>query len=123
MTMIRWAVGMVLVAGVGCGDAVSSSGTSGGVDSGTSGGGSNLCNDACAAQARANCSAFQMGTCVSGCQGQLSAFPQCSAQIEVAARCAAGATYTCNSGNRPTTMMCLSEGVMAFRCTQGDAGP
>lgn len=123
MRMIQWAVGMVLVAGLGCGDAVNTSGTSGGIDSGTGGGGGDVCNDACAAQARANCSAFQMGTCVSSCQAQLSGFPQCRAQIEAAGRCAAGATYTCNSSNRPTTMSCLSEGIMAFQCTQGDAGP
>lgn len=123
---MRWALAMALGCVVGCGDAVSTSGNSGTTaDSGAAGTGGtsgNACNDVCAAQARAGCSAFQMGTCVSNCQAQLSAAPQCASVINAAIQCAAGATYTCNSSNRPTTMSCIAEGIMALQCATPDGG-
>lgn len=125
--MIRWSLLVALAAVVGCGTPVNNSGTGGTVsDSGTGGGGGNTCNDSCAAQARANCSAFQMGPCVSSCQAQYNAAPSCAALLDAAVRCAASATYTCSAmSNRPTTTSCVAEGLMALQCVQNasaDAG-
>lgn len=120
--MIRWSLVAAVVAVVGCGTPVNNSGTGGTVSDSGTGGGGNLCNDLCAAQARPNCSAFQMGTCVSNCQAQYTAAPSCAALLDAAARCAAGATYTCNMSNRPTTMSCLAEGLMSLQCVSNAMG-
>lgn len=122
---MRWVFVVTTLALAGCGTPVNNSGTSTAVDSGGTGGGANLCNDSCAAQARAGCSGFQMGPCVSSCQAQYNAAPSCASLLDAAARCAAGATFTCSMSNRPTTMSCLAEGLMALQCVSNataDAG-
>lgn len=117
-TRWTWAVGVAAL--TGCGTPIN---TTGGFDSGSTAGG-NQCNEACAAQARANCSAFQMGTCVSGCQSSLTMFPQCSAPIGAVSRCLASATFTCSSTtNRPATASCQAETAAFVRCVSPDAGP
>lgn len=125
--MIRWALAMGVAAVVGCGDPTNTTGTlvmtdGGATDSGGNGG--NACNDSCAAQARASCSAFQMGMCVSTCQAQYAAYPSCAAQLDAAMRCSAGATYTCSAtSNRPLLMSsCIAELVAALQCAAPDAG-
>lgn len=119
MTM-RWAVAFGMAALAGCGTAVNNTGN---FDSGGAAGG-NTCNEACAAQARANCSAFQMGTCVSGCQSSQSMFPQCASQIGAVSRCLTSATFTCSpASNRPATMSCQSETAAFVQCVSADAGP
>lgn len=85
-------------------------------------GSGDLCSTACGAQARANCSAFNMGSCVSSCNAALTTAPQCMSAFSAAARCATTATYTCNSSNRPTTMMCVAEGVAVLQCAMGSDG-
>ncbi|MDB4929544.1 MAG: hypothetical protein JWM10_2028 [Myxococcaceae bacterium] len=122
MTM-RWALAIGMMALAGCGTATNNAGTSGDPDSGVATG-SNACNEACAAQARANCSAFQMGDCVSTCQAAATSIPQCSAQFSAATNCYGTATYTCSStSNRPTTTSCQAESVAAVQCATADAGP
>ncbi len=123
MTM-RWSVAFGMMALMGCGTAVNNTGMSGELDSGVTGGGGNTCNEACAAQGRANCSAFQMGNCVSGCQSSLTMFPQCASAINAVSRCLASATYTCSSpANTPTTMGCRTETAAFVQCVTADAGP
>ncbi len=123
MTM-RWSLALGMMALVGCGNAVNNTGMSGELDSGVTGGGGNTCNEACAAQARANCSAFQMGTCVSGCQSSLTMFPQCATVINAVSRCLTSATFTCSSAsNRPATTSCQTETAAFVQCVSGDAGP
>jgi len=118
----RWGLGLVLVAAMGCGDAVSSSGNAS-VDGGPTGGGAEGCNNTCAAQARANCSAFQMGSCVSECQRLVGSAPTCRTQIDALFRCGESAPFTCDSDNEPTTMSCSGEALAVFQCSAPDAGP
>ena len=123
---MRGALAMALGCVMGCGDAVSTSGNSGTTaDSGAAGTGGtsgNACNDVCAAQARAGCSAFQMGTCVSECQSLLAQSPQCAGVFATLAQCAMGATFTCDSDNTPTTTTCRDQTLGAIGCVQRDAG-
>lgn len=122
MTM-RWALAIGMAALAGCGTATNNGGVSADADSGAVSGG-NTCNEACAAQARANCPAFQMGSCVSGCQAGLTMFPQCTAQIGAVTRCLTSATYTCSmASNNPTTSSCQAETVAYVQCVSADAGP
>jgi hypothetical protein len=121
MTM-RWALAIGMMALAGCGTATNNAGVSVDTDSGTAAGG-NSCNEACAAQARANCTGFQMGECVSTCQAGPTMYPQCSVQLGAATRCFGTATYTCSSStNRPTTTSCQAESIAAVQCLTADAG-
>lgn len=86
------------------------------------GSGGDLCATACGAQARAGCSAFNMASCMSSCSSALMMAPQCMSVFNTAVRCAASATYTCNSANRPTTMMCVAEGVAVLACASPSDG-
>jgi hypothetical protein len=122
MTM-RWALAMGMTAIVGCGTATNNAGTTD-QDSGAVATGGNTCNTACSAQARANCSAFSMGNCVSACEAGPTTFPQCTVQITAATRCLSTATYTCSStSNRPTTTSCQAESAAFVQCASADAGP
>jgi len=111
-----------MVALAGCGTPVNTGGLSSDVDSGVTGGGG-TCNEACAAQARAGCSMFQMGDCVSGCQTGMTMFPQCASAVGAVTRCLAAATFTCTGSNTPTTMECRAETTAYLRCVTADAGP
>lgn len=120
--LIRWSLVVAVAAVVGCGTPVNNSGTGGTVGDGGTGGGGNLCNDLCAAQARPNCSAFQMGACVSNCQSQYTAAPSCAAQLDALARCGVSAPFTCGASNNPTSMSCLAEGRAAQQCVLNALG-
>lgn len=121
----RWTMVLGVTALVGCGTPVNNSGMSSDLDSGAAtGGGGNACNEACAAQARANCSVFQMGNCVSGCQSGRAMFPQCASSVDALSRCIASATFTCSSStNTPMTTGCRAETTAYVQCVAGDAGP
>ena len=124
--LTRWTLVLGMATVVGCGTPINSTGTlntTGATDSGAAVSGGNACNDTCAAQARVGCSGFQMGSCVSTCQSQFALYPGCAAQLDVAVRCSAAATYTCSpTTNRPTTSSCIAELVTALRCVTPDAG-
>lgn len=122
MTM-RWTLAIGVMALAGCGTATNNGGVSGDPDSGAVVSGGNSCNEACAAQARASCTGFQMGECVSTCQAAATMYPQCSVQLSAATRCYGTATYTCSSStSRPTTTSCQAESIAAVQCLTADAG-
>lgn len=120
----RFGVAAFVVAALAACGSASNNGGNGSLDFGdgapqgdAAGGG---CSALCARQAAAGCSAYDMGTCMSQC-AMLTANPMCAAQGAAALQCAVGATYTCGSTGRPTTMMCLAEVITALNCGQDGA--
>lgn len=93
-------------------------------DAGNNSSGANTCETICAAQARAGCSNFSMGTCVSECARDLARAPGCEAAFAAAVTCIRGATFTCDRDGDPTLTTCLAESVQALACVRAmtDAG-
>lgn len=119
------ALSMLLL--VGCGTPVNS-GLGGGPlplgDAGNTRSGANPCETICTAQARAGCTNFSMGTCVSSCARDLARVPGCVAAFEAAVACIRGATFTCDRDGDPTLMTCVAESAPFLAClrAQRDAG-
>ncbi|MFO0625139.1 MAG: hypothetical protein U0325_05930 [Polyangiales bacterium] len=126
MTRPPTALGLSMLLALGCGTPVNS-GLGGGAlpigDAGTAGGG-NPCEVVCANQARAGCSNFSMGTCVSRCNRDLARIPGCEALVDVALTCIRGATFTCDRDGDPTLTTCIAESVQVLACVRArtDAG-
>lgn len=115
-----------LVALLGCGTPVNSG--LGGADAAADGGdtrGATGCSASCAAQARAGCSGFSMGACVSRCEMGFAALTACGAQLDAVSRCTLTATYTCTPDGMTTSTSCVDESVALTACAQGrpDGGP
>ena len=126
MTQFRVPVLAFTLVMVGCGTPTNS-GLGGGalpIDDGGASTGGSTCNTVCGAQARAGCTSFSMGSCVSSCQAQLSAAPGCASTLASAARCADTATFTCDADGTPDTTMCTAEAIAYLGCVTAarDAG-
>ncbi|MEZ4389462.1 MAG: hypothetical protein R3A48_00090 [Polyangiales bacterium] len=125
MTLLRGPVLALTLAAAGCGTPTNS-GLGGGalpIDDGGATGGSS-CSTFCGAQARAGCTNFSMGSCVSTCQAQLGGLSSCAPAFEAAARCASTATFTCDADGTPDTDMCAAEALAFLTCVRAlrDAG-
>jgi hypothetical protein len=126
MMKLRAPLALSAILLLGCGTPVNSGLGGAPLPVGDAGSGSsaNSCETVCTAQARAGCSNFSMGTCVSECARDLAQVPGCVAAFDAAVACIRGATFTCDRDGDPTLMTCLAESAPFLACirAQRDAG-
>lgn len=98
--------------------------TNPGKDSGSPASGT-TCADVCAQEAKPACaSAPSTADCVSKCEALSSQVPaQCNGYYDAFLSCSAGATFTCNDKDLPTTSSCAAEGAALLKCVNGGSTP